>query len=124
MKRILVAEDDKFLSNAYKIKLSKAGFEVKLASNGEEAVKEVLEFKPDLILLDLVMPGKDGFFVLEELNKSNTKIPVIIASNLGQQEDIKKGLSLGAKDYFVKSEVQLEDIIRKINKILTPPVVH
>lgn len=119
MKRILVAEDDKFLSTAYKIKLSKAGFDVKLTPNGSDALKEVESFKPDLILLDLVMPGKDGFYVLEELNRLKINIPVIIASNLGQQEDIKKGMSLGAKDYIVKTEVQLEDIVKKINRLLS-----
>lgn len=116
MKKILVAEDDKFLSNAYKIKLTKAGFEVKIVTNGEEALAEIATYKPDLILLDLVMPKKDGFAVLEEIRGSS--IPIIIASNLGQEEDVKRGLSLGAKDYFVKTDVQLDEIIAKINKYL------
>jgi len=116
MKKILVAEDDKFLANAYRVKLAKAGFEVIIASNGEEALKGVETFSPDLILLDLVMPVKDGFETLRELRASVKwkKIPVIITSNLGQKEDIEKGKALGA-DYVVKSDVSLDDLIVKIN---------
>jgi len=120
MKKILIAEDDKFLANALRVKLTKSGFEVKNAYDGDEALKISDEFSPDLILLDLVMPVKDGFGFLEEV-KQNTnlkKIPVIITSNLGQKEDIDRGMALGAKDYVVKSDLSLDDLIKKINSVL------
>lgn len=120
MKKILVAEDDKFLSRAYKAKLTKAGFEVKLASDGAEALETLKTFLPDLILLDLIMPVKDGFAVLTEIktNPAWKKIPVIVASNLGQKEDIDKSKQLGAVDFIVKSDLSLENVIKKINSLL------
>lgn len=120
MKKILVAEDDKFLGNAYRVKLTKAGFDVQIARDGQEAMDIVKTYNPDLILLDLVMPIKDGFTVLEELKKDPAlqQIPVIVASNLGQKEDTDRGLQLGAADYFVKSDLSLNTIIEKINKLL------
>jgi len=121
MTKILIAEDDKFLANAYRVKLTKAGFEVKIASDGEEALEILKTFTPALILLDLVMPKKDGFTTLEEIKASDQykNIPVLVASNLGQQEDIDKGLKLGAKDYVIKSDMSLEDLITKINSLIS-----
>lgn len=124
MKKILIVEDDRFLANAYRVKLTKAGFEIAMATDGQEAIDALQSFIPDLILLDLVMPKKDGFAVLAEL-KANAKwktIPVIVASNLGQREDIDRGMSLGATDYIVKSDIGLDDLINKINALLLPPV--
>ncbi|OGM31169.1 hypothetical protein A2803_01695 [Candidatus Woesebacteria bacterium RIFCSPHIGHO2_01_FULL_44_21] len=117
MKKILVVEDDKFLANAYMVKLAKENFEVKLARNGEEALAVFTEFKPDLMLLDLVMPKKDGFEVLEQL-KGKTRVPILIASNLGQKEDIDRGMSLGAADFVVKSEMPISNVVEKIKKLL------
>ncbi|SRR6266568_2397335 len=121
MKKILVAEDDKFLGSAYRAKLTKAGFEVQIARDGQEAMDMVKVFMPDLILLDLVMPVKDGFSVLAEMkNDSGLKaIPIIIASNLGQKEDTDRGMKLGASDYFVKSDLSLNTIIEKINNLIS-----
>lgn len=120
MAKILVAEDDKFLSSAYKVKLTKAGFEVSLASDGAEALKLLAAFTPDLILLDLVMPVKDGFAAMAEIkaNPKWSKIPILVASNLGQPEDIAKAKALGATDYVVKSDLSLENLIVKINRLL------
>ena len=120
MKKILVVEDDKFLASAYRIKLSKSGFEVQVAGDGNEAIAQLQTFTPDLILLDLIMPGKDGFNTLMQL-KTDARwknIPIIIASNLGQQEDIQKGMRMGATDFIVKSDTSLEQVMDKINKIL------
>jgi len=119
MKKILIAEDDKFLANALRVKLCKSGFDVKNATDGEEALKMIKVFSPDLILLDLVMPVKDGFAVLEELraDENLNKIPVIIASNLGQSEDIDRGMALGAKGYVIKSDLSLDDLVKKINSM-------
>ncbi|OGH11259.1 MAG: hypothetical protein A2857_06565 [Candidatus Levybacteria bacterium RIFCSPHIGHO2_01_FULL_36_15] len=120
MKKILVAEDDKYLANAYRVKLTKAGYEVKIVGDGQEALSALKDFVADIILLDLVMPVKDGFTTLEEL-KGNEKwrsIPVIIASNLGQKEDLEKSLKLGANDFIIKSDMTLNDLISKVNSIL------
>lgn len=122
MAKILVAEDDKFLATAYRAKLSKAGFEVQIANDGEELLAMLANFVPDVILLDLIMPKKDGFSALTEIKANDAwkAIPVIIASNLGQKEDIEKGLQLGAKDFVIKSEMSLEDLIAKVNKVVIP----
>lgn len=114
--KILVAEDDNFLLLAIKDKLSRAGFEVVTAINGVEALKEMREKKPDLILLDLVMPQKGGFETLEEMRADNelSDIPVIILSNLGNESDIKKAKELGAEDYLVKANFSLKRVVEKV----------
>lgn len=119
MKKVLVAEDDKFLANAYRVKLEKAGFELKIAVNGEEAMQILQSFTPDVIVLDLVMPGKDGFATLFEL-KQNEKwknIPVLVATNLGQKEDIDRATKLGAADYVIKSNMTMTSLVEKINAL-------
>ncbi len=114
--KILIAEDDKFLANAYRVKLTKVGFDVQIAGDGVEALKILEEFTPEVILLDLIMPNKDGFTTLEEIktNESYKSIPVIVASNLGQKEDIDKAKELGADDYVVKADMELEDLVKKV----------
>lgn len=120
MKKILIAEDDQFLVNAYQVKLTKAGFEVKIARDGQEAINTLSTFIPDLILLDIIMPVKDGFGTLKELKENPlwSKIPVIVASNLGQKEDLEKSKKLGAVDFIIKSDLSLENLITKINALL------
>jgi len=120
MKKILVAEDDKFLSNAYRVKLAKAGFEAKIVTDGLATMEALKTFIPDLILLDLVMPRKDGFAVLKELQADEKlkSIPVLVASNLGQKEDINKAMALGAKDFVVKSNMSLNQLIQKITSLI------
>lgn len=116
MAKILVAEDDRFIANAYRVKLTKAGYEVQITQDGQETLDLLKTFKADLILLDLMMPIKDGFTALEEIKKNPSlkNIPVIIASNLGQKEDVDKGMALGAVDYVVKSDLSLDSLIKKI----------
>ena len=116
MAKILVAEDDKFLANAYRVKLNKAGYEIKIVSDGQEAIDSLETFTPDVILLDLIMPIKDGFVVLEELKKSDKwkNIPVIVASNLGQKEDIDRGIALGGTDYIIKNQIPINNILTNI----------
>lgn len=120
MKKLLIAEDDKFLSNAYRVKFTKEGFDLRMAEDGEEVMEVLKTFIPDLILLDLVMPKKNGFATLEELKKSEQfkKIPVVVASNLGQKEDLDQCLRLGAVDYIIKSETPLQNVVAKINHLL------
>ena len=121
MPAILIAEDDKFLGIAYRAKLSKAGFEVTLTTDGDELLAALHGgVKPELILLDLVMPKKDGFTTLAEL-KQEAKykdIPVIVASNLGQKEDLDKAIGLGAVDYIIKSNLSMEGLLVKINETI------
>ena len=120
MKKILIVEDDNYLTNAYRVKFTKVGFEVKNAFDGDEALDLLKTFMPDLILLDIIMPNKDGFATLTEI-KANEKwknIPVILASNLGQKEDIDRGIRLGATDFFIKTDFTLNNLIEKINGIL------
>jgi CheY-like chemotaxis protein len=116
MAKILIVEDDQLLSNAYRLKFSKVGHDVKMASDGELALQVLKDFKPDVIILDLIMPGKDGFTTLTEIkaDPNLSDIPVVIASNLGQEEDIKKCMSAGAAGFFVKSNVSLEDLITNV----------
>ena len=119
-KKILIIEDDKFLRELIVKKLVKEGYEISEAVDGEEGIKKVKEEKPDLVLLDLILPGIDGFEVLAQMKEDRnvTKIPAIILSNLGQKEDIEKGLKLGAVDYLVKAHFTPGEIIEKIKKIL------
>lgn len=116
MSKILVAEDDKFLANAYRVKLTKEGFETMIVSNGEEVLQALGNFSPDIILLDLMMPKIDGFIVLQILRTTDKwkNVPVIITSNLGQKEDIEKGMKMGATDYIIKSDTAIGDILTKI----------
>ena len=119
-KKILIVEDDKFLRDLISQKLTKEGYEVDEAIDGEEGVKMIKEVKPDLVLLDLILPGIDGFEVLVKMkeNSSISSTPVIILSNLGQKEDVEKGLKLGAVDYLIKAHFTPGEIIDKIRAVL------
>ncbi len=121
MIKILVAEDDIFVSKVYKLKLEKKGFEVLLLPNGTEVLAKALEFKPNLILLDILMPEKDGFEVLKELksNPATASIPVLILSALQMDKDIQKGKELGASDYLTKTNVTMDQVINAINSLTT-----
>jgi|SRR3990167_7189252 len=120
LKKIIVAEDDQFLSNAYRVKLTKESYEVKMVADGQELMDLLKTYKPHLIILDLLMPKKDGFEALKEIKADpNLKsIPIIIASNLGQTNDIDQGMNLGANDYIVKSDLSLEDLVKKIKNLI------
>jgi DNA-binding response OmpR family regulator len=116
--KILLIEDDKFLRTVLERKLTKEGFEFISAVDGDEALEKIITYKPDIILLDIILPKKSGFLVLENIKKDPElkKVPVIIISNLGQEEDVKKGLSLGALEYFVKAKISLDDVVKKIKE--------
>jgi len=119
--KILLVEDDRFLIRAYKDGLERRGFEVDTARDGNEAVEKVKSNKPDLILLDLVMPDKNGFEVLEDIKMDDDlkNIPVIILTNLGQEVDKKKGLDLGAVDYLIKSDYSMGQVVDRVREYLT-----
>jgi DNA-binding response OmpR family regulator len=117
MTRILLVEDDEFLRTLLAQRLEKNNHEVKQAETGEKAVKMLPEYKPELVLLDLLLPGMHGFEVLTWIKKQNnplSKTPVIILSNLGSREDIEKGVNLGADDFLVKAKFTPQEIIEKI----------
>jgi len=118
--KILFVDDDNFLRKVYKAELGDHGYEVLLAADGDEGLEKAQLNDPDLIILDMIMPRKDGFEVLTELqnNPTTANIPVIILSNLGQKDDIKKGLDMGAVDYLVKDDTTLEVIVGKVREYL------
>lgn len=126
MYKILVAEDDAFLSKVYQLKLSNKEFNVKIASNGVEALDMMKNFIPDIVILDLIMPQMDGFTVLEEMKKNDDlkNIPVLVATNLGQTEDFEHAKSLGASDYIIKSDLAMSDIIKKIHSLILQSTIQ
>ncbi len=120
-KRILLVEDDPCITKAYRHGLERAGFSVAVADDGAMALKWLKREKcPDMILLDIIISRIDGFEVLRRIKEDEkTKdIPVIIVSNLGQEEDIKKGRKLGAVDYLIKTNWSMANLIKKINSYL------
>ncbi len=120
MPKILIVDDDTFLSGIYATKLDLEGFQVVSAHDGEEGIKVAQKEKPDLILLDVLMPKLDGFEALKRLKADpGTKdIPVIMLTNLGQKEDIEKGLEDGAVDYLIKAHFVPAEAVAKIKKVL------
>ncbi|OIO48366.1 MAG: response regulator [Parcubacteria group bacterium CG1_02_40_82] len=120
MPKILIVEDDPFLSEMYTTKLVQENFEVDLAVDGKEAIKKAREMKPDLILLDIVLPKMDGFEVLAEIKKDIElrNIQIIALTNLGQKEEVEKGLKLGADDYIVKAHFTPTEVINKIKQVI------
>jgi len=117
-KNILIAEDEKPMAKALELKLTKEGFSVSVALDGEEALGLIEKKKFDLMLLDIMMPKVDGFAVLTKIKEQKIQLPVIVSSNLSQVEDIERAKALGAVDFLVKSNVTLADIITKIKQIL------
>lgn len=120
MTKILLVEDDQFLSALLKTRLEKEKFSVTLAHDGSEAIEALKSTKPDLILLDIILPGKSGFDILEEVKsdpqlRDKREIPVIIISNLGQETDIERGKELGVIDYFIKARISIDELVKKIN---------
>lgn len=119
-KYIIVAEDDKYYANLFKIKLTKEGYDVLVVGDGNEAIRAIKTKIPDLLLLDLVMPVKDGFEVLKEVREDPDlkNLKVVVLSNLGQQEDVKKANEYRVLGYFVKSDTSFQEVISNIQKFL------
>lgn len=118
--KVLIVEDDMLLVNLLERKFTGAGYEVYRALDGEQARRALTHSEPDIILLDVVLPGTDGFAFLEELkrNEKYAGIPVLIISNLGQHEEVEKGLRLGAADYIVKANTSPAEIVEKVGALL------
>lgn len=119
IKKILLVEDDTFLAGMYVTKLEMEGYDVKIADDGEKGVKLAKSENPQLILLDVILPKMSGFDVLKDLkdDKDTKDIPVILLTNLGQREDVQKGLDLGAKDYLIKAHFMPSEVVTKINNL-------
>ena len=123
---ILLVEDDKFLRELLAGKLEREGYTVLGAFDGEEAMQHIKTSRPHLILLDLVLPGMDGFEILTTLKQGTetANIPVIVLSNLGSREDIDKAMNLGARDFMVKAHHTPQEILEAIKKILNETYLH
>jgi len=113
---ILLVEDDVFLSQLLKTRMEREGFVVSAFMNGDGVLAELNKKKFDLILLDVILPQKSGFEIMEEIEKmpAADNVPVIIISNLGQEADIKRGKDLGAIGYYIKSKTPLDELIKKV----------
>jgi len=121
-KRILLAEDDRFLRKAAEVTLRRHGFTVLTASDGEAALQMVRAETPDLVLLDLIMPRLQGFEVLRTLKQdpATEAIPVIVLSNLGQPSDVQQAMEEGAAAYFVKADLSLQALVQRVEEALQP----
>lgn len=117
---ILLVEDDTMLHEMYTQKFTKEGYTVLSAYNGLEGIKMAEEHKPAIVLLDIIMPKMDGFVALKKLKKNDAtkEIPVLLLTNLGQEEDIRKGKELGAADYFIKANHTPQEIVNKVKELI------
>ncbi len=118
--KILIIEDDTMLNKIYQTKLGLLGYRVISSYDGEDGLAKIETENPNIVLLDLMLPKKNGFEVLEAVKKNIkiSHIPIILLSNLGQEEDRQRGLGLGAVDFLVKSNVKLETVINRVETIL------
>jgi DNA-binding response OmpR family regulator len=119
-KTILLIEDDEFLAELYATKLNLDGFEVILATDGKKGLRSAREKKPDLILLDIILPEIDGFELLK-LFKQDAKlknIPVVLLTNLSQKDEVKQGLELGAEDYLIKAHFMPSEVVKKVRQVI------
>jgi DNA-binding response OmpR family regulator len=119
-KRVLFVEDDDALASVYIVRLEAEGFEVQRVANGEDALASAISFKPDLVLLDVMMPKVSGFDVLDILRNTpeTANLKIIMLTALSQDSDKKRAEALGVDDYLVKSQVVISDVIQRIKKHL------
>ena len=117
---VLIVDDDEFLLEMYALKFKEEGFHVEIAESGREALEQVERVKPDVVLLDVVLPEMDGFAVLQKLrSEKKTNFPlVVILTNLGQKDDTERGMRLGADDYVVKAHFTPSEVVEKVRKLL------
>ena len=124
--KVLLVEDDQFLASLLRNRLLREQFEVVSAEDGAKALEVLKTTKPDLMLLDIILPGKSGFEVLEELRadprfQGKNAFPVIIISNLGQESDLDRSRELGAVDYFVKARSSIDEIAKRVKEVIHTP---
>jgi len=120
MKQILLVEDDPFLIDIYTTKLKEEGFEVEVVTDGEDCLTALQAKKPDLLLLDIVLPAVDGWEILRKIKRDEKlkDVKVVVLSNLGQKGEVKKGLELGAEKYLIKAHYTPTEVVKEIKKIL------
>lgn len=120
MKHILLIEDDPFLAEIYVARFKGAGFDTEVARDSILGISKAKEKRPDLILLDIVIPNMNGFEVLKMLKKDSetSGIPVVILSNLGEEENVEKGISLGAEAYYIKAHYTPTEVVARVKEIL------
>jgi two-component system phosphate regulon response regulator PhoB len=117
---VLIVEDDTFLAGIYQKKFEMEGFKVSVSGDGEKGLTDVKKKKPNIVLLDILLPKMDGFGVLEKLkaDAATKKIPVILLTNLGQKDDVEKGLEAGAVDYLIKAHFKPSEVVEKVRAVL------
>lgn len=120
MKTILLVEDDVFLIDIYTTKLKEVGFSVEVAQDGEECMRKIKEKSPDLLLLDIVLPSLNGWEILRQIKKDDKlkSLKIVILSNLGEKEEIEKGINFGVSKYLVKAHYTPSEVVEEIEKIL------
>ena len=120
MKKILIIEDDPFLSEMYADKFIENNFETEVASDGKLGLAKIEEFCPDLVLLDIVLPKMDGFEVLKKIKEKEKlkEIPIVLLTNLGQKNEVEKGLALGAQEYIIKAHFTPTAVVTRVKEIL------
>lgn len=117
--KILIIDDDPFILEMYVLKFKEHNFQVETASNGQEGLAKVKEYQPDLLLLDIVMPALDGFDVLQQIKKnSSPDMKIVLLTNLGQKEDVERGMQLGADDYIIKAHFTPSEVVEKVKVLL------
>jgi len=117
-KKILIIEDEIILLEALKEKLTNIGYEVEAVYDGEAGLEIIKEKKPDLLVLDILLPGINGYEVMERLKKENISLPILVVSNSGQPVEIEKAKELGANDFIIKAAFSLENIEEKVKKLI------
>ncbi|MFA6547612.1 MAG: response regulator [Candidatus Magasanikbacteria bacterium] len=120
MQKILIVEDDNILAKAFSIALTEDGYDIQVATDGEEAIKKIKQIKPDLVLLDLIIPQKSGEEVLAEIKKDSElkDIPVLVLTVKSDSASISRCVALGVRGYFIKAHYSLEDISKEVKKVL------
>lgn len=121
MTKILLVEDDPMLQDIYLTKFKEVGFDVALAADGEKVIPELHKAKPDLMLLDIVLPLKDGWEVLSEVRKDPqwNGVKIVVLSNIGEAQDVEKGFAMGANLYLIKAHFTPSQVVDEVNKLLT-----
>ena len=117
---VLIVEDDVFLAEIYQKKFEMEGFKISMATNGEKGLADIKKKKPDIVLLDILLPKLDGFAVLEaaKADSSIKNIPIILLTNLGQKDDVQRGLDEGAEDYLIKTHFKPSEVVDKVRAVL------
>ena len=120
MKKVLIIEDEDLIMDLLKKKLIQEGYEVLTAYNGEQGMEKLKSVKPDIVLLDIVMPKKSGYEVMEEMSKDPelNKIPIIVISNSGQPVELDRAKNLGAQDWLVKTEFDPKEVVEKVRRLI------